>query len=71
MEASDRSGGPYHGLRPLLSAACQEIHIPTVPLDHIGFQVCVAPPLQPFVNLITLSLRKRVRKESGTKEIGL
>ena len=65
-EAKDRSGGPYRSLRLLLSAACQEEHIPTVPVDLIGLQVRVAPPIQPFINLITQSLRKRM---SGTKEM--
>lgn len=32
--------------------ACQEIHIPVVPLDRIGFQVCMTPPIRPLVNLI-------------------
>lgn len=32
--------------------AGQEIHIPVVPLDRIGFQVCMNPPIRTLLNLI-------------------
>uniref|UniRef100_A0A3Q3LV84 Uncharacterized protein n=1 Tax=Mastacembelus armatus TaxID=205130 RepID=A0A3Q3LV84_9TELE len=40
-------------------------HIPAFPLDHIGFQLCMTPPMLPFVYLITPLVHKRVWKEGS------